>query len=113
MTWSEKERAAAKEMFESDPAFKDAQGNQKWTWDDVPCDDIDPRRYWLKKARAALDAADAVDGDAQNGKIRDAFMAGFWAWNGPSNEAELERDMKMEDLAWAGYEADIRSLKRG
>lgn len=36
MAWSEKERVAAKAMFESDPAFKDAQGAQKWTWDNIP-----------------------------------------------------------------------------
>lgn len=63
MAWSEKERAAAKAMFESDPAFKDAQGVQKWTWDNIPCDGLDPRRYWLAKARAALAAA-ARDGEA-------------------------------------------------
>ncbi len=44
----------AREMFELDPAFQDTEGKQLITWDHVPCNEVDPRKYWLKKSRAAL-----------------------------------------------------------
>jgi hypothetical protein len=100
MAWSEKERAAAKAMFEADPAFKDAQGNQKWTWDDIPCDDFDPRRYWLHKARAALDAAAAVGGDA--------------GWDAAiSRAAHIVIAFGVNDYTAEEVAARIRTLKRG
>ena len=46
----------ARAMFEDDPAYKDSAGNQRHTWDDWPCNDLDPRKYWLNKARTAIAA---------------------------------------------------------
>lgn len=61
-----------------------------------------------KRMCAALRIAAPI---LRNEVARDAFSAGFWAWNGPSNEAELDRDIAMEQEAWEEYASAIRSLK--
>ena len=78
--------AAARTMFELDPAFKDTAGKQRVTWDDVPCNEVDPRKYWLTKARAALAAAAAVDGDEQ--------------WNAALRDVAAERRRQVEREGW-------------
>ena len=50
--------AAARAMYESQPHYRDTAGTRV-TWDDFPCNDVEPRRYWLNMARAALAAAEA------------------------------------------------------
>lgn len=60
--------------------------------------DDEPR----KQAIAALERLIA-ELDRAEEKVRHAFMAGFWAWNGPSNEVELARDIGMEADAWKEY----------
>lgn len=57
-------------------------------------------------ARAALSIAAPILRDEA---ARDAFSAGFWAWNGPSNEAELDRDIAMEQEAWEEYAASLKT----
>lgn len=48
---------AARAMFEHTPAFTATGPNaRKHTWDDYPCNDLDPRKYWLSIAEAALAA---------------------------------------------------------
>ena len=46
----------ARAMFENTPTYKDSTRERRWEWADFPCDDIDPRRYLLGQARAALTA---------------------------------------------------------
>lgn len=46
----------ARAMFENTPVYKDSTRERRWEWEDFPCDDIDPRRYLLGQARAALTA---------------------------------------------------------
>lgn len=65
-------KAMARAMFERIPSYKGAGAVEKWSWDDFPCDEIDPHRYWLDCSKSALSAickripglADVIDGKA-------------------------------------------------
>lgn len=60
MTRNDLIEAMARAMFESTPSYADSAGRKRWRWGDWPCDDIEPRKYWFDKARAALDAVEAA-----------------------------------------------------
>ncbi len=49
--------AIARGMFEQDEHYTGTGVSAKqWTWDDFPANDVDPRRHWLRKSRAAIAA---------------------------------------------------------
>jgi hypothetical protein len=80
---------------------------QSKNWDDP---DRGPgekmKDVWRDLAKRALSIAAPI---LRNEAARDAFRAGFWAWNGPSNEAELDRDIAMEQEAWEEYAASLKT----
>ncbi len=100
----------ARAMFEDDPAYKDSAGNQRHTWDDWPCNDLEPRRHWwLQKATVAL-AAMREPTDTMRAEMVQAYAASIVAvTKRPEDGVVNSRDT---DAAWrAGIDAALAEAK--